>query len=96
MAAERLPSRLIKLGRWWDNNAEIDLVGIGEKENLFCEVKWSDNVDASELVHKLKAKAAGVGLHGKSHFCVIARSFKKEAPGALHLDLKKIKKLFLD
>ncbi|OIO07736.1 MAG: hypothetical protein AUJ52_09530 [Elusimicrobia bacterium CG1_02_63_36] len=93
--AGRLPFRLIKIGRWWDKDAEIDLIGIGENDNLFCEVKWSDNVDASDLIHKLQEKAAGVGLPGKSHFCVVARSFKKESAGALHLDLKKIEKLFL-
>lgn len=91
---DQLPFRMMKIGRWWDKDAEIDLIGIGERENLFCEVKWSDNVDASEEVRKLQEKAAGVGLSGKSHFCVAARSFKKEAAGALHLDLEKMEKLF--
>jgi len=93
--AGQLPFRLVKLGRWWDKEAEIDLVGIGEKDNLFCEVKWSDYVDASEAVRKLQGKAAGTGLHGKPHFCVIGRSFKREAAGTMQLDLKKLEKLLL-
>lgn len=91
--AGELPFRLIKIGRWWDKNGEIDLVGIGEEENLFCEVKWSDQVDASEVVYKLQGKAAAAGLSGKSHFCVIARSFKREAAGAIQMDLKRVEKL---
>lgn len=90
----RLPFRLERLGRWWDKDAEIDLIGVGGKENLFCEVKWSDGVDASEAVRKLQQNAAGTGLSGKPHFCVIARSFKRDVPGILQLDLKKLEKLF--
>jgi hypothetical protein len=85
-----LPFRPVKIGRWWDNNSEIDLIGVGEKGNLFCEVKWSDNVDASEEVWKLKQKLVETGLQGEQHFCVIARSFKKKSNEALQLDLKDI------
>lgn len=92
--AGQLPLRLVKLGRWWDKTDEIDLVGIGEKDNLFCEVKWSEDVDALEVVHKLQGKAAGTGLHGKSHFCVIARSFKRDAADVLQVDLKRLEKIF--
>lgn len=91
-SAGQLPFQLVKIGRWWDKDAEIDLIGIGEKENIFCEVKWSDNVDASEVVYQLQQKAASAGLKGKPHFCVIARSFKREAADTLHLDLKKLEK----
>lgn len=93
--AGHLPFRLLKLGRWWDKDAEIDLIGMGEKENLFCEVKWSDDVDASQALHKLQQSAAATGLTGKPHFCVIARSFKRDAPETIQLDLKKLKKLLL-
>ena len=68
---------------------------MGEKENLFCEVKWSDDVDASQALHKLQQSAASTGLPGKPHFCVIAGSFKRDAPEALQLDLKKLEKLLL-
>lgn len=85
----------MKLGRWWDKDAEIDLVGVGEKGNLFCEVKWSDGVDASQALHKLQQSAAATGLTGKPHFCVIARSFKRDAPEARLLDLKKLGNLLL-
>ncbi len=91
--AGKLPLRLERLGRWWDKEAEIDLVGIGDQENLFCEVKWSDGVDASEAVRGLQEKAAKTGLRGKLHFCVAARSFRREASGALLLDLKNLEKL---
>ncbi|MFH1618472.1 MAG: ATP-binding protein [bacterium] len=93
--AGQLPFRLARLGRWWDKEAEIDLIGIGEKDNLFCEVKWSDDIDAAAVLHRLQAKAAGTGLHGKPHFCLIARSFKQEIAGVMQLDLKKLEKLFL-
>jgi AAA+ ATPase superfamily predicted ATPase len=87
-----LPFRLMKLGRWWDRNAEIDLVGVGERDNLFCEVKWSDGVDAAGVVEGLREKAAGTGLPGTPHFCVVARSFKRKSPGVLHIDLKALER----
>ncbi len=45
-----------KVGRWWNNHEEIDLVAIGEEKAAFIECKWqnrkSDYGVFSELVRK--------------------------------------------
>lgn len=48
-----------KLGRWWDKNQEIDLVGLNRKQNslLLGEVKWSRNPVGVGIFNELKRKA---------------------------------------
>jgi AAA+ ATPase superfamily predicted ATPase len=89
-----LPVNPVRFGRWWDRTAEIDGVALGEKASLFCEVKWSDGVDAPSLVRGLEAKAPLTGLKGARHYAVVARSFRHRAPGALCLDLEDLGRLF--
>jgi AAA+ ATPase superfamily predicted ATPase len=91
--AKRLPLRLTKLGRWWEKDQEIDIVGIGEDGNLYCEVKWSEGVDAVPILERLKEKARAVGLRGRSHFCVVARNFRRRASEGLQIDLADMKAL---
>ena len=38
---DTIPFPIKKLGRWWDKNDEIDIVGIGENKIIFGECKWS-------------------------------------------------------
>ncbi len=60
--SDALPFRLQRVGRWWDHQDEIDLVGINEAENaiLFGEVKWSPKPLGTNILQELKAKAARV------------------------------------
>lgn len=91
--AGELPIKSMKIGRWWDKNVEIDLVGIGERGNLFCEVKWSRGVDAARILRELEQKVSRTGLSGKAHYCVVARSFAGERPkGCLCLDMKAVER----
>lgn len=65
---QKLPFSFEKYGRWWDGKAEIDLVGLNEKEKviLFGEVKYSrKRVDIGEY-HKLKEKVQFVNWHKNS------------------------------
>lgn len=73
-----LPLRLQRVGRWWDHQDEIDLVGINEAENaiLFGEVKWSPKPLGTNILQELKAKAARVawGRKGrKEAFALFSR-----------------------
>jgi len=67
------------LGRWWDRNDEIDLVGINRSESavIFCEAKWSSRpVGLSEL-KALEAKSEKVQLNNdgmKKHFALFSKS----------------------
>jgi hypothetical protein len=57
-----LPFPLNRVGRWWDNQDEIDIVGINEQANaiLFGEVKWSQKPIGTNILDALRAKAARV------------------------------------
>lgn len=52
-------SSYIEIGRWWDRNSEIDLVGMDreEKRILFGEVKWSGNPVGTDVLATLREKA---------------------------------------
>jgi len=56
------PFPLQQVGRWWDPQGEIDMVGLNEEANaiLFGEVKWSSRPLGTDILQKLKAKAARV------------------------------------
>lgn len=78
---KQLPLQFGKIGRWWHKDKEIDIVALNEKkgETLFCECKWSDNVDAHEILEKLKEKAKFVVFaREKEYYAVVAKSFKKK------------------
>lgn len=57
-----LPFPLQRVGRWWDSQAEIDVVGVNEEVNaiLFGEVKWSAKPLGSDILRDLREKAARV------------------------------------
>ncbi len=94
--AGTLPFRPERIGRWWDRREEIDVVALGEGGGriLFGEVKWSRGVDASRLLRALHRKTSGVA-RGRGpvdeHFLLVARSFKRKAPGAMCLGLRDLK-----
>ena len=83
---EILRNRIIKLidfkkiGKQWgkikNESYEIDIVASDEKEALFVECKWEENVNALEIVKNLKEKADAL-WKGKKVFAVFAKSFSK-------------------
>lgn len=50
------------IGKWWDNNDEIDVVGFNQetKEIIFGEVKWSNRPVGTNIFFSLKRKAENV------------------------------------
>ena len=67
-----------QMGRWWDKNTEIDLVGLNEAENsiLFVETKWNKKPLGVDVLEELKNKAKFVewGNSGrKEYFAIIAK-----------------------
>lgn len=99
-----------KIGRQWGkfegekgkNSYEIDIVAINEtqKEALFGECKWQEDVNAFEVVKECFAKSKFVEWNNekrKEYFAVFARSFKNkinefEGKKVYCLDLKDIEK----
>lgn len=55
-----VPFPLKKLGRWWDKDEEIDIVGMGENEILFGECKWSSKKVGLSVLYDLKEKSRKV------------------------------------
>ncbi|MFW5846831.1 MAG: ATP-binding protein [Nanoarchaeota archaeon] len=72
-----------EVGRWWDNSNEIDIVGLSktEKQVLFGECKWKNNVDAQKLLKDLFNKKENFKINNESRkeiFVIFAKSFKKK------------------
>lgn len=66
------------LGRWWDKNTEIDVVGLNTAENsiLFVETKWNKKPLDVSVLDALKSKTENVvwGQGGrKEYFALIAK-----------------------
>ena len=92
-----------KVGRWWEKGEEIDVVALNENSHqiLFCECKWSSNIDPKKLVKKLLEKSKSVKWHNtdrKVSLVVFAKSFKKritehEETSVYCYDLKDLQKV---
>lgn len=82
-----LPFPVHRIGRWWDNQDEIDVVGINEEANaiLFGEVKWSPKPVGADILRKLKEKATRIewGRRGRREaFVLFSRTgFTPEVQG---------------
>lgn len=68
-----------QIGRWWDKNTEIDLVGLNREDNsiLFVETKWNSKPLNTGVLNDLKRKAQKVewGKDGrKEHFALVAKA----------------------
>ncbi|MBM3236637.1 ATP-binding protein [Candidatus Poribacteria bacterium] len=61
-AHNQLPFPLEKIGRWWNKNAEIDIVGINEttRQIIFGECKWTAQPMGVDDFQSLQAKTAFV------------------------------------
>jgi AAA+ ATPase superfamily predicted ATPase len=75
LAAETLPVSFSQLGRWWDNEDEIDIVGLHANDPVLVgEVKWtSAPVDIHELT-RLQAKASKLNIRRAPLWVLASRS----------------------
>lgn len=67
-----------KLGRWWDKDTEIDVVGINTQDNtiLFAETKWSNKPIDVNVLTALKKKSEKVSFgkkDRKEYFVLISK-----------------------
>ncbi len=80
-----------KIGTWWGayrdkstnerKTAEIDIVAINEAKKgiVFCECKWQENVDGTEVLNSLKEKSEYVDWNKgerTERYVIFAKSFK--------------------
>lgn len=71
-----LPLRIMKMGRWWKQNVEIDIVATDteSKDFLFGECKYSNTpVDIGTLV-QLQEKSAAFQVPGERYFVLFSKS----------------------
>ena len=76
-----------KVGKWWHRDKEVDLVAVNEDrgEVLFAECKWRDNVNAEEILEKLRNQSSTIKLHTarkRQYYAVFAKSFKRRVEEA--------------
>jgi hypothetical protein len=76
---EGLPFPLHRVGHWWDDQAEIDVVGLNDEANaiLFGDVKWSERPIGMDIYRALAEKASRVawGKAGRREaFALFSRS----------------------
>ena len=58
---ENTPFPLLKVGRWWDKEIEIDIVGLGENNKIvFGECKYSKKLIGLNILNELKEKSKKV------------------------------------
>ena len=70
---------IIKIGRWWDKNQEIDLIGFDDKnENiLFSECKWSNKKVGINILKNLFEKSIFLNYlfeNSKKHYVLFSKS----------------------
>ena len=66
-----------RLGKWWDRNNEIDIVGLasGGEDILLAEVKWSSKKIGVNVYSKLREKAELVSRADmRRRYALISRS----------------------
>jgi AAA+ ATPase superfamily predicted ATPase len=87
-----------KIGKWWYKDKEIDIVALNEqsKQILFCECKWSENIDAEKILKELKEKAQQVEWYKnerKEYYAIFAKSFRNkiEEENVFLFDLENLK-----
>jgi AAA+ ATPase superfamily predicted ATPase len=81
---------LLKIGRWWDKNTEIDIVGLGENKIIFGECKWSKKHVGVSVLNELKGKSEKVKWKNESReefYILFSKSgFSKELIELANLD----------
>ncbi|OGR95994.1 MAG: hypothetical protein A2V88_04715 [Elusimicrobia bacterium RBG_16_66_12] len=75
------------VGPWWHAGEEIDFVAWNAKTRdvLLGECKWGNRVDADAIVRGLQRKAEVVDrpTGSRTHYAVVAGSFRRGSPNAL-------------
>jgi len=64
----------LKVGRWWNNKEEIDIVAFDEENIAFIECKWQQSIDKERVLKKLIQKSKNIKHSKMEHFLVVSRS----------------------
>jgi AAA+ ATPase superfamily predicted ATPase len=62
-----------RVGRWWNNQEEIDIVAMDDENICFIECKWQNNVSVDKIDFDLRRKAKLIITDKKEHFLVLTK-----------------------
>ena len=62
-----------KIGRWWNNKEEIDIVAFDDENICFVECKWQNSVNKERVKEGLIAKSMLVKHNKHSSFLVVSK-----------------------
>lgn len=90
-----LPFPILKIGKWWDKDNEIDLVALGENEIIFGECKWSNSKIGLNILNDLKEKSKYVEWRNQTRKEYYALYSKSGFTSDLSIHAKKETNIFL-
>ncbi len=64
----------LKIGRWWSNKEEIDLVAFDEENIAFIECKWRNQATGLDILKSLKEKAKLLNSSLKPQYIIFSKS----------------------
>lgn len=63
----------IKIGRWWNNKEEIDIVAMDDKNICFIECKWQNKVNKNKILNQLIKKSASLKHNQKPSYLIVTK-----------------------
>jgi len=63
----------LKIGRWWNNKEEIDIVAFNEDKIAFIECKWQNSVNKQNIKNKLIVKSKDLVNNKEAFFLVVTK-----------------------
>jgi len=105
-ALRKINTSIVKIGRWWHKDIEIDIVGLNEEKNIivFGECKWTNKKVDIDVLENLKRKSKEIKwkndirkeefiLFSKSGFTGRLEEMSNNVTSVKLYDLKKIDKI---
>ncbi|MEX1158464.1 MAG: ATP-binding protein, partial [Thermomicrobiales bacterium] len=75
LAARRIEPTFQRLGRWWDNQNEIDIVGTRDNHvTLAGECKWTNAPVGMDVFHRLQTKTIGLEVREPVQWVLASRA----------------------
>lgn len=94
--SEELPFRFSRVGRWWDKEIEIDIVGLNDtsKEMIIGECKYTGTAVGADVFYQLVEKGRAIPWNRgsrKEYYILFSKSGFKEELSKLAGDRKDLK-----
>ncbi len=63
-----------KVGRWWNNKEEIDIVAFDDENIAFCECKWQNSVNEQKIKNQLIEKSTNIKTEKEKQYLVFTKN----------------------